>query len=97
MMMSFLPVFLLVSGFVLLAVFGMAVRILFVKGGSFPKTHIEGNPAMRRMGIHCAQQDREYCQGLTGETSAEHNTDDCHAETCVHCAMNGASCDPVKN
>ncbi len=95
--MSFLPVFLLVSGFVLLAVFGMAVRILFVKGGSFPKTHIEGNPAMRKMGIHCAQDDGEYCQGLTGETPAGYNTGNFHAGTCAHCALNGVSCDPVKN
>lgn len=51
---------------VLLAVLIMAisvallgVKVFFVKGGKFPNSHIHSNPAMRKMGITCAQNDQE--------------------------------------
>ncbi|NDV58382.1 hypothetical protein [Bacteroides sp. 519] len=38
----------------------LGVKILFVKGGKFPNTHISGSKAMRDRGITCVQsQDRE--------------------------------------
>lgn len=41
----------------------LAVKILFVRGGKFPNTHISGNKAMRDRGIGCVQsQDREARQ-----------------------------------
>ena len=41
----------------------LAVKILFVRGGKFPNTHVSGNKAMRERGIGCVQsQDREARQ-----------------------------------
>lgn len=41
----------------------LAVKILFVRGGTFPNTHISGSKAMRERGIGCVQsQDREARQ-----------------------------------
>lgn len=38
----------------------LGVKVLFVKGGKFPNTHVSGNKAMRKQGIGCVQsQDRE--------------------------------------
>lgn len=38
----------------------LAVKILLVKGGKFPNTHISGNKALNDKGITCVQsQDRE--------------------------------------
>lgn len=38
----------------------LGVKMLLVKGGKFPNTHISGNKAMRERGITCVQsQDRE--------------------------------------
>jgi len=38
----------------------LGVKILFIKGGKFPNTHISGSKAMREKGITCVQsQDRE--------------------------------------
>ncbi|MDL2213288.1 hypothetical protein LJC29_04905 [Bacteroides sp. OttesenSCG-928-N06] len=38
----------------------LAVKMLLVKGGKFPNTHISGSKAMRDRGITCVQsQDRE--------------------------------------
>lgn len=38
----------------------LCVKLLFVKGGKFPNTHIGGNKAMQRRGIRCVKaQDRE--------------------------------------
>lgn len=31
----------------------LAVKIIFVKGGKFPNTHVSGSKAMRDRGIHC--------------------------------------------
>ena len=38
---------------------GMAIQIIFKKGGKFPNTHVGGNPYLQRQGISCAKtQDR---------------------------------------
>ncbi|MDL2291916.1 hypothetical protein LJB80_02055 [Bacteroides sp. OttesenSCG-928-F21] len=38
----------------------LAVKILFLKDGKFPNTHVSGNKALRKRGIGCVQsQDRE--------------------------------------
>lgn len=47
-------ILLLTLGIVLLAVLLLGIRVFFVKGGRFPNTHIEGNKALRKKGIHCA-------------------------------------------
>ena len=65
--------------FVALAAALLAVRILCVRGGQFPKTHISQQPALRDRGITCVQsQDREARrrQGLyaTAEKQQHHTT-----------------------
>lgn len=48
---------LILSVAVLLAsVLMLGVKVLFVKGGKFPSTHIGSNPEMRRRGIGCAHE-----------------------------------------
>lgn len=38
----------------------LGVKILFVRGGKFPNTHVSGSKALREKGIGCVQsQDRE--------------------------------------
>ncbi len=55
-----LTVLLLTLAIVLVAVVLLGVRVFFVKGGRFPNTHIDGNAALRKKGIHCAaHQDAE--------------------------------------
>lgn len=45
---------------VALCVVLLGVRILFVKGGKFPNSHVSGSKALRKRGIGCVQsQDRE--------------------------------------
>ncbi len=36
------------------AVLLLGIKIFFVKGGHFPKTHIGDNPEMKKRGITCA-------------------------------------------
>lgn len=33
----------------------LSVKVLFKKGGRFPNTHIDGNRALGKKGIHCAR------------------------------------------
>ena len=41
----------------------LGIKIIFVKGGKFPNTHIGASKAMRDRGINCVQsQDREARQ-----------------------------------
>lgn len=55
-----LQILILTLVLVLVAVLLLGIRVFFVKGGKFPNTHIEGNKALHRKGIHCAQaMDRE--------------------------------------
>ena len=52
---------LIISGlFVGIAFVLLAVKILFVKGGKFPNTHLSGNKYLKKKGIGCAKSmDRE--------------------------------------
>jgi hypothetical protein len=38
-----------------IAFVGLAVKILFKKGGKFPNTHISGNKYLRAKGVTCIQ------------------------------------------
>ena len=53
--MQMLKILLLTLAIVGLAVLLLGVKIFFVKGGRFPKTHIDDNPEMRKRGIKCAK------------------------------------------
>ena len=38
----------------------LSIKVLLKKGGKFPNTHIDGNKALGKKGIHCAKsQDKE--------------------------------------
>jgi hypothetical protein len=85
--MQFFQLFLIVSGLVALCVLGLALRILFVKGGRFPETHIENNPGMKKLGIRCAQHDNQLCQGLTDSKSREQICSGTGSESCANCSL----------
>ncbi len=54
-------------GILLISFVFLAIKVLFVKNGTFPKTHVSQSKAMRDKGIHCVQtQDYEerHKQGL---------------------------------
>lgn len=37
----------------------LGIKMLLIKGGKFPNTHVSGNPRMKADGVSCAQsQDR---------------------------------------
>ncbi|MDR1201853.1 MAG: hypothetical protein LBL58_09545 [Tannerellaceae bacterium] len=40
---------------ILVCVVLLSVKVLFKKGGEFPNTHVGGNKALSRKGIHCAK------------------------------------------
>lgn len=66
--MEIIKVILLAVALVALAVLGLAVRILLVKGGKFPNTHVSGNKFLKRNGVYCAKtQDRLEQQKARGE------------------------------
>ncbi len=45
---------------VAIAVILLCIKIIFVKNGRFPNSHVSGNKHMRKRGIGCVQsQDRE--------------------------------------
>jgi len=41
---------------------GMAVRIVFLKGGKFVNTHVGGNKFLKSQGIHCATTQDKIAQ-----------------------------------
>ncbi|MFV0593034.1 MAG: hypothetical protein ACK5M7_16790 [Draconibacterium sp.] len=53
--MEILKVILLAVALVAIGIFGMAVRIVFLKGGKFVNTHVSGNKYLKRQKVHCAQ------------------------------------------
>jgi len=53
--MELLKVILIAVALVSLAVAGLALKILFRKGGKFPNTHVSGNKYLRSKGITCIQ------------------------------------------
>lgn len=52
---------LIITGLIVgISVVLLAVKILFVKGGKFPNTHLAGNKHLNKKGIGCAKSmDRE--------------------------------------
>ncbi|MBR5715911.1 MAG: hypothetical protein IKX59_04940 [Bacteroidales bacterium] len=57
-------------GILLISFVFLAIKVLFVKNGTFPKTHVSQSKALREKGIHCVQtQDFEerHKQGLYGD------------------------------
>lgn len=53
--MALLKVVFLAVIVMLLVVVGLAIQILFKKGGKFPDTHIGSNKYMKANGVTCAQ------------------------------------------
>ena len=52
--------FIISVGILLISFVFLAIKVLFVKNGTFPKTHVSQSKAMRDRGIHCVQtQDYE--------------------------------------
>ena len=49
-----MKVVLLAIVLVLLSVLMLGVRVLFVKGGRFPSSHVGDNPELLRRGAECA-------------------------------------------
>ncbi|GAD04752.1 hypothetical protein HQ45_03555 [Porphyromonas crevioricanis] len=45
-----------------LGVFLMAVKVFFVKGGSFPTGHVSDVPALRRKGIQCHRSQMQQAE-----------------------------------
>ena len=53
--MALFKVTILAVVIMLLVVVGLAIQILFRKGGKFPNTHIGSNTYMKTNGVTCAQ------------------------------------------
>ncbi|MBN1985146.1 MAG: hypothetical protein JW761_02520 [Prolixibacteraceae bacterium] len=53
--MEVIKIILLSVALVAIAIFGLAVRILLLKGGKFPNTHVSGNRFLKKQGVYCAQ------------------------------------------
>lgn len=50
-----LKVFLVAMVLIAIAFLGLGIRILLLKNGKFPHTHIGGNKNLMKHGIYCAQ------------------------------------------
>ena len=70
-----------------LSIIGLAIRMLLVKGGKFPNTHIEHNPNMEKLGIHCALHDDDLCQGLPDREKPKKTCSGKGLEECRDCAF----------
>ncbi len=53
--MEFIIIILLTVALVAIAFAGLAIQMLFKKGGSFPNTHVGGNSYLKKQGISCAK------------------------------------------
>ncbi len=60
--MEIFKVVLLAIALLGIGMLGMAVRIVFLKGGKFPNTHVGGNKYLKRQGIHCATTQDKLAQ-----------------------------------
>lgn len=85
-----LTLFIITSIFMGIAVAGLAIRMLLVKGGKFPDTHIEHNPHMKARGIGCARDEKSLCQGICTPQKGEAFT--CNGkpgmeESCAACGF----------
>ncbi len=45
---------------VALAVLMLGVKVLFVKGGRFPSSHVHDNPALMKKNITCASKEDDF-------------------------------------
>jgi hypothetical protein len=50
-----LKVILIAIALVSTAILALSIRIVLVKDGKFPETHISRNPEMKKEGIHCVK------------------------------------------
>ena len=55
--------FLIVAALIAIAVAGLSIGVLIK--GKFPDTHVGHNPNMKKLGITCAKNESELCQGRT--------------------------------
>jgi len=79
-------VFLAALLFVGLCVLGLGFNIFFRKGGKFPDTEIESNPAMKRLGIKCAKQEEiELWARKEGKRPA--GCDGNYSDACASCGL----------
>lgn len=62
-MKTFLILFILTVIVIALAMAGLAIRMLIKKNGKFPETHIGRNKNMKKLGITCAKDESDLCQG----------------------------------
>ena len=62
----FLKLLILSSIFLAIAALGFGIRILLIKQGQFPDTHVRHNKEMRKRGITCAQQTDTGCHSTDG-------------------------------
>lgn len=60
--MEIFKVILLAVALLGIGLLGMAVRIVFLKGGKFPNTHVGGNPKLKSEGVHCATTQDKIAQ-----------------------------------
>jgi hypothetical protein len=60
--MEILKVILLAIALVGIAMLGLAVRIVFLKGGKFVNTHVGGNKYLKQQGVHCATTQDKMAQ-----------------------------------
>ena len=51
----FIKLLILSSVLILISVAALGIRMLVLKGGRFPQTHVGQNKEMRKRGIKCAQ------------------------------------------
>ena len=50
-----LKIVLIAIALVSMAILALSIRIVLVKDGKFPETHISRNPEMKKKGIQCAK------------------------------------------
>ncbi len=60
--MEVIKIILLSVALVAIAMFGLAIRILLLKGGKFPNTHVSGNKYLKSQGVYCSQTQDKVAQ-----------------------------------
>lgn len=60
--MAFLKLFLVTLLFVALALAGMAVKVIFQKGGKMKSSSVGKNKKMKELGINCAKTEEIKCR-----------------------------------
>ncbi|WP_297091275.1 hypothetical protein [uncultured Draconibacterium sp.] len=60
--MEILKLVLLAIALLGIGLFGMAVRIVFLKGGKFPNTHVGANKHLKKNGVYCATTQDKLAQ-----------------------------------